>query len=157
MSIKMYCNVVSLISANSSFYWAMLPSNNSSTSKRYKTNCEEEDLHLKINQKKDKKIRRVEQVLFKLLNQFIASHIYYQILILCIFRSIFLAAIEEELGVAAAEETEVEYLQETAEREIVTKNLLGTFGSVVALVAANAGNHFNVCTVLSKDSRKQKE
>ncbi len=146
MSIKMYCNVVSLISANSSFYWAMLPSNNSSTSKRYKTNCEEEDLHLKINQKKDKKIRRVEQVLFKFLNQSLLA--IYSTKFSFFVGSIFLhAAIEEELGVAAAEETEVEYLQETAEREIVTKNLLGTFGSVVALVAANAGNHFNVCTI----------
>jgi len=55
-----------------------------------------------------------------------------------------LTAIEEELGVvAAAEETEVELLQETAEKEIVGKNLLGTFGPIIALVAANAGGHFN--------------
>jgi len=54
------------------------------------------------------------------------------------------SAIEEELGVVeAAEETEGEFLQEKAEREIVGGNLLGTFGPAVALICANAGNKFN--------------
>eukprot|EP01114_Cavostelium_apophysatum_P020600 TRINITY_DN6951_c0_g1_i3.p1 TRINITY_DN6951_c0_g1~~TRINITY_DN6951_c0_g1_i3.p1 ORF type:complete len:563 (+),score=200.65 TRINITY_DN6951_c0_g1_i3:667-2355(+) len=54
------------------------------------------------------------------------------------------SAIEEELGVAAAaEEQEAETLQEVAEKEIVGKNLLGTFGPIVSLVCANAGNRFN--------------
>ena len=53
-------------------------------------------------------------------------------------------AIEEELGVAAAEETEGELVQERAEREIVGGNLLGTFGPVIALVCANHGNRFSV-------------
>lgn len=43
-----------------------------------------------------------------------------------------------------AAETEVEFLQEQAEKEIVGKNLLGIFGPVIALICANSGNKFNV-------------
>ncbi|PRP82720.1 hypothetical protein PROFUN_09982 [Planoprotostelium fungivorum] len=54
------------------------------------------------------------------------------------------SAIEEELGVhAAEEEREVERLQETAEREVIGKNLLGSFGPLISMVAANAGGNFN--------------
>jgi hypothetical protein len=67
-------------------------------------------------------------------------------------------AIEKELGVAEAEETNVEFLQEVAEKEIVGKNLLGTFGPVIALVCANAGNQFNVCQVaISFQSKHQQD
>lgn len=66
----------------------------------------------------------------------------------------FFLPIEEELGVAQAEETEVESLQEKAEKDIVSKNLLGLFGPSIALVCANSGKKFNdpnlrTCAVLA--------
>ena len=54
-------------------------------------------------------------------------------------------AIEAELALeTATEETEAETLQATAEREIVARNLLGTFGPAIALVCANLNEKFNV-------------
>ena len=55
-------------------------------------------------------------------------------------------AIEEELGVsAAATENEIESLQDKAEKEVVSlRSLVGTFGTCIDMICANAGGHFNV-------------
>ena len=49
---------------------------------------------------------------------------------------------EEELGVGAAADDTDEFIQAVTEKEIVQKNLLGSFSNLIITVCKNEGNKF---------------
>jgi condensin complex subunit 1 len=54
-------------------------------------------------------------------------------------------AIEDELGVqTATEESEGEFIQQVAERQLVCRNLLGAYAPLVISICQNANNKFEV-------------